>query len=234
MRGLNDSIQKAIFQFVDGRTFRKYSLKKPEIVTNVSDHIVSKVFNWKHKDGRIHASPSADEYYAITASIYHPQFRSQVEDGVWPIVNELTQKNYLTLSSCEGHDWTRLFVGVAFGSKEEAQSFALTLRNSIKAPTFFVREKETYSNQTISFSSGKLEVKKINHIEFQQEADYLNKLFLRNYVRYYFVEFGLFEFKRDHFFLNCYMHLMKAMFGKKAHEELLGFFKSGQLKLLIG
>jgi len=229
MFGFNERFQKAIYRFVDARSFRKTAIKKSESAEEVSEFVASGVFNWKHADGRIHASPSPDKYYAVSASVYLPEFRSQIEDGVWPIVNELIQKNYLPVSSCEGHHWTRLFVCVVFGNKEEADQFATTLKAAIKAPTFFVRTLETYAKHKASISSGELELTKTGQADQKQEAFHLNKLFLRNYEKYHFVEFGLFEFKSDDLFFNYYMQFMKYVFGKKAYQKLIAYFQSGSL-----
>ena len=208
-------------------------MKKSESALEVAEYVANNVFNWKHPDGRIHASPSPDQYYAVSASVYHPEFRSQVEDGVWPVVNELIQKNYLPLSSCEGHHWTRLFVCVAFGDREEAEKFAATLKKEIKATTFFVRVMENYLNQKTSVSSGRFyQTKLLDRGDSQKEALQLNKLFLRNYEKYYFVEFGLFEFKNDDLFFNYYMQFLKACFGKKAYQKLISYFQSGVLRPL--
>jgi len=231
MFGLADRFQKAIYRFVETRSSKKIAIKKSESAHEVAEYVANNVFNWKHADGRIHASSSPDKYYAVSASVYHPEFRSQVEDGVWPIVHELVQKNYLPLSSCEGHHWTRLFVCVAFGSKGQAEQFAATLKKEIKAIGFFVRVMENYLNQKSSIAAGQLyQTKLLDRSDSQKEAVHLNKLFLRSYEKYYFVEFGLFEFKSDDLFFNYYMNFLKYVFGRKAYQKLISYFQSGLLK----
>ena len=225
----SERIKKAIYYFVEKSTQQKSIVTQLPEKDLTSEFIAQNVFNWKHADGRIHATPDGGAYTAVSASIYHEKFRTQIEDGVWPIVEALTNKNYLPVSSCEGHRYTRLFVSVAFGSPESANTFYNLLNNSIRLPTFFVRKRNTLSNQKSKVVDGKLETIKTTVFDTQKEAQHLNKLFMRNYEKYYFVEFGLFEFIDNTYIYNYYMNLMKFIFRKFAERRLTQFFQSNKL-----
>ena len=62
--------------------------------------------NWKHVDGRIHATKYDKEYVAVTISPYYENFQSQIEEGVWPIACYWYRLGYWTWSragSCTPH-----------------------------------------------------------------------------------------------------------------------------------
>ena len=56
-------------------------------------------WNKLQPDGRI----NIDGQSSASVSPYSKHFRSQVEDKIWPLVEVLHLKGYLTVSSCEGH-----------------------------------------------------------------------------------------------------------------------------------
>ena len=56
-------------------------------------------WNKLQPDGRI----NIDGDSSASVSPYSDHFRSQVEDGIWPLVETLYLKGYLPVSSCAGH-----------------------------------------------------------------------------------------------------------------------------------
>jgi hypothetical protein len=63
----------------------------------------SLILNKKNKNGSINLLGVTGEDAGAVISPYHPEFRSQIEDGVWPIVSVLVDKGYFVVDSCEGH-----------------------------------------------------------------------------------------------------------------------------------
>ena len=63
----------------------------------------SLTLNKKNKNGSINLLNVTGEDMGAVISPYHPEFRSQIEDGIWPIVSELVNKGYFVVDSCEGH-----------------------------------------------------------------------------------------------------------------------------------
>lgn len=57
-------------------------------------------WNKLQPDGRINMDGNGT---AASVSPYSKHYRSQVEDGIWPLVEVLHLKGYLTVSSCAGH-----------------------------------------------------------------------------------------------------------------------------------
>lgn len=57
-------------------------------------------WNKLQPDGRINMDGNGT---AASVSPYSKHYRSQVEDGIWPLVSILHNKGYLTVSSCAGH-----------------------------------------------------------------------------------------------------------------------------------
>lgn len=68
----------------------------------------------KHKNGRIAVSLynkddagfKGEAEIASTVPSTHPEFRSQIEDGIWDVVKLMVDNGYETTSSCEGHGLT--------------------------------------------------------------------------------------------------------------------------------
>lgn len=69
---------------------------------SVDDHykkIYDTPWNKLQPDGRINMGNGT----AASISPYSKHYRSQIEDGIWPLVELLYNKGYLTVSSCAGH-----------------------------------------------------------------------------------------------------------------------------------
>lgn len=97
--------------------------RQQQTIEHIREAILTRAPNYKHPDGRIYASNPSETYYAVTVSPSNPKFRTQIEDGVFPVVQALLNKNYLPISSCEGHGTGQLYVKIAFGTKESAEKF---------------------------------------------------------------------------------------------------------------
>ena len=62
--------------------------------------------NKKNKDGSVNSYQEKGKLgHGYTVSKCHPKFRDQIEDKIWPGVKALNKKNYLTITSCEGHSY---------------------------------------------------------------------------------------------------------------------------------
>lgn len=135
-------------------------------------------------DGRINLG---DPNINSIVSIYDQNFRNQVEDDVWPSVELLINKGYITVGSCSGHGkGAGLHISVIFGYLEDATVF----KNKIE--TLFISAKfdNTY-NFTIDWFN--LNFKKNfdeMHIvtvypDFSKVSknSFLKKLFIRHLTR---------------------------------------------------
>lgn len=59
--------------------------------------------NKKHKTGAINLLDVTGEDTGLLISPFHPEFKSQIEGGIWDIVYSLNSKGYYTVDSCQGH-----------------------------------------------------------------------------------------------------------------------------------
>lgn len=74
----------------------KQSISREEHYKKVYDTPWNKL----QPDGRINMDGNGT---AASVSPYSKHYRSQIEDGIWPLVKTLHLKGYLTVSSCAGH-----------------------------------------------------------------------------------------------------------------------------------
>ena len=153
-------------------------------------HASEVLLNSVHEDGRIYHSK--EPYVAITISPFHKSFRSQIEDGIWAIVNCLNKKGYYTLSSCEGHGLKdNCFVMFVFRDKAIKDTF---VEGASKIKGITVRDAE----YDIEFLRSLFN---INYDEFTEKAlrfekeendsipvDELNFLFNSNASNYWIIQ----------------------------------------------
>lgn len=155
------------------------------------EEIINRCPNKKDKDGRIHFKTPDGKYIAVTVSPYHKDFRTQIEDGVWPVINALQEKGYLTVSSCAGHKdpWKEYYFTLAFDSKENASKFI----NQVQIEDCVFKEYETISNIT-QYGSNEYRHIEDNEKNKLNEIRDMNILFYRNYLNYHYVRV---EFNRS-------------------------------------
>jgi hypothetical protein len=179
--------------------------------------------NWLHPDGRIHATKPGEDYKVAAVSPYNPKFHTQIEAGVWPLVDALIQKGYLTCSSCEGHTWdTHARVSLVFPTIESAQEFT----NQVKMPLWEIKIKtnrEIYNHE----NNLKTTVDILNQQELKKKVfSYYNQIFQRNYSEYYYVDMYLPKYSGYNFIWNFltkqpsekYKKLMQQMIDKIQNE----------------
>jgi len=152
--------------------------------------------NYLHSDGRIYASKPGESYYAVTVSPLNPGFENQIEAGILPVVKALLEKNYLPISSCEGHHDlgqgdTRSFVRIAFGSDESADKFI----NEFGCMTYVTLEKfKTSANiiqEWIDDVPRWRSAKEGEFINQNLEHQDINFMFKRNYTQVCYVDLNL-------------------------------------------
>lgn len=153
--------------------------------------------NYRHPDGRIYASRGREPYFAVSVSPLNPNFQDQIEPGILPVIDALLRKNYLPISSCEGHKDSAAFVRIVFGSEDLADRFIqefgameyvdLTkLYSSANVVQWWDRGKPRYrSRNEIDTSDRRLEIQDINF------------LYKRNYSDVCYVDISLYKMKHS-------------------------------------
>lgn len=153
------------------------------------------LLNSIQKDNRIYYSD--DPYTAITISPFHQKFESQIEKGIWPIVNALNSKGFYTLSSCEGHGIKdNCFVMVVFRDKSVKDDF---VNNVSKIKGITVRDTENnkeFLNSLFNVDYDMFTEKAIpkKHDNSFIPVDELNYIFKANSDNYWVIELRINRF----------------------------------------
>lgn len=169
--------------------YSRFKQQRREI--NYSRLIQMDAPNRLQKNGRIYATDINGKYVAVSVNILHPLFETQIEQGIWPVVNALVKKGYLTVSSCEGHDGSPCFVKLVFPNQNKAEEFVDGL---FFCKGIFCKIETTSANVVRMIDSqGKLTYRNSEHEnEFTHpfELEGINQLFSRSYsdFRYVYIE----------------------------------------------
>ena len=149
--------------------------------------------NYRHRDGRIYASNPSEPYFAVSVSPLNPEFENQIESCILPVVMALLQRNYLPISSCEGHGDSRSFVRIVFGSDQSADEFI----NEFGTMEYVTLEKlQTSANIVQWWENGQPHWRAKYNDEITNsnlEAQEINLLFKRNYVQVCYVDINLYD-----------------------------------------
>jgi len=172
---------------VESRKQVQYSQPPDNSWDNITDY-VTYTPNWLHADGRIYASAAGEEYRVAEVSPYNPNFKSQIEAGVWPIVNALVNKGYLTNASCEGHGWqVECYISLVTPTLESA----INLANQLKIDPWEITVKTDRSIWDYD-SALKTTTNVLSRDELKTKVfPYYNKIFRRNYKEYFFIDMNL-------------------------------------------
>ena len=128
----------------------------------------------------------------IDVSPFMDNFRDQVEDTIWPAVSALLSRNYLTVTSCEGHTLhDSAFVTVSFPSTATADKFI----NAVTGLLVYAEYDDTITSST----------------------ERLNQLFLKNYAEYYHVRVGVLQYSP---YVNFFLQPLKQMFVNHLTNKL--------------
>ena len=176
---------------VESRKQAQHSQPSDNSWYNITDYMTYTP-NWLHADGRIYASAPGEEYRVAEVSPYSPNFKSQIESGVWPLVNALVSKGYLTNASCEGHAWrsSEACVSLVMPTLESATILAEQLM--IDHWVITVNTKRSIYDYDSSFKTVKED---LDRDELKTKVfPYYNKIFRRNYEEYFFIDMILHKY----------------------------------------
>jgi hypothetical protein len=191
---------------------------------------VDNALNYRHKDGRIYASKSGEDYAAITVSPFHPKFDSQIEDGIKDLVYALIEKNYIVLSSCQGHGGFA-FVKIAFPNATDREYLVEQLKDT---PYISFVKSDRSANVELYVKNNSVKFKKLDTdgYSYREEADAINKLYFRNYSRYYFLDIQLFKYNGAwwNIISKTILNYKRKMHFKSTQQKLLDLIKSNHIK----
>ncbi len=143
------------------------------------------MLNRRNSDGSINMLwAEGNNTNGIDVSPFVSEFREQIEDDIWPAVKALLDRNYLTVTSCQGHTlYDSAFVTVSFPNTDIADKFINMVRDIVVYAEY---------DNTITSST-----------------DRLNHLFLKNYTEYYHVRVGVLQYSP---YINFFLQPLKQMF----------------------
>lgn len=201
------------------------SLFKQEQLTKekIKEQTLNRSPNYLHKDGRIYSSKPGEPYYAVTVSPFNKNFSSQIEPGIFPIVKILLDKNYLPVSSCEGHGSIRFSdpptVRIAFGSEESAKDFINFFEN---VDYISLKLLEKSANVMQYYENGQFRYMPIDVDSIVETPNDVNNLFMRNYTRVWYVNLQIIP-------KLSAIELLKDMFFKKVSDR----YRAQYVNLLV-
>lgn len=184
---------------------KKFEQKQPQIAEvkndidindRLSTLLLSRAPNTKKSNGRINCDGVYEKGLSATVSPFNDRFRSQIEDGVYPFVEALLQKNYFPISSCQGHtdglgDYFEIILAIP------SVSLAEEIANFIKIRGCKITISESTENAEIKFLNTtsirhEVSLKKDQNVD---KTDYreINILYKRNYSFYTFLTISLFD-----------------------------------------
>jgi hypothetical protein len=132
----------------------------------------SPILNRKNKNGSINLLAVTGEEIGAIVSPYHPDFRSQIEDGIWPIVSLLIDKGYFVVDSCEGH--------LDFGNNDPSH-FTVA----------FTNDNDAFAFKTALTLPGVICKAHNTWLYVADETAAINGMFLNNASRYQFVSVNI-------------------------------------------
>jgi len=224
MKDLDIFTKNAIIRRVESKYFHQH-----QITEDYEKTIRNYAPNFKHSDGRIYASKPGDSYWVVTVSPYHPKFRSQIEDGVWPIVEQLVNKGYLTVSSCEGHGTeNKMIVSLVFKDRNSAEKF-IDYFKEIPGWYFEIYDKTRHCCH--SARSGNSVICEKTEIELNEHFEEFKRydiIFFRNYKKYVYLDMKLYKFPKNPFMRFLYRFCLRKpdrdFYKNKKH--MLDFLKN--------
>lgn len=172
---------------------------------SVDDHykkVYDTPWNKLQPDGRINIDGSS----SASISPYSKHFRSQIEDGIWPLVEILYLKGYLPVSSCAGHRnslWKELetlfeyhscpYVTIAV-TREYEQEVAEHLQ---QFTTKYIEVSISHSQANMDASYASIgRIKKAKRKDVKNEYSSLNWMFKRNYIEWSYITIRINPWKR--------------------------------------
>lgn len=199
-----------------------------EIVkTDPATYAITRAPNTKKPNGRINVSDKNGELIAVSVSPLNPKFKTQIEEGVLETVELFLDKNYITMSSCQGHPdvGSCFFVMIAHPDKHALNNVCDHLSH-VKG--ILMELSDSQSNVNIEMEDGIVKkTKRLSQlITPQEEALDINYMYLRKHERYYFLKIKLFDRGWDCFFCNPIRYTMRVLFFNRSRDHLNDLIRS--------
>lgn len=131
--------------------------------------LMNQTLNKKNPDGSINLLLVNGSDHGLIVSPYHPDFYTQIEDDILPLVKSMCDLGFYVVDSCGGHfeelDYDNAHVCAAFASKKSLHNFLTSIR---RIPFVSIIVKDTWLKES-------------------NETQFINELFLTNHKSFVFV-----------------------------------------------
>ena len=208
-----------------------YVVKAPVYYQKYADSLTEEhVLNRKQPNGRINSDKLYGDFYtAVSVSPYHPLFHTQVEKGIRNLVYALLDKNYFTISSCEGHRDSPSYIRIALVDSIDKDSLMEHFPN---LPYVTYKVIESASNAEIYSENNTIKVRPLDPNKFSKKAETagINKLFCRNHDSYYFFDIIFYGVKHPWWDIISLLKIKYHRFKNfnKTKQTLIDIIKSEQ------
>jgi hypothetical protein len=195
---------------------------------------IDNTLNYKHKDGRIYASLTDKENYAaVTVSPFHEEFDSQIEDGIKDLVYAFIEKNYIVMSSCQGHDGLLAFAFIKIALPDPLdREYLIEQLKDMPYISFVKSDKCANVELYVKNNSVKFRKLDLESYSYKEEADAINKLYLRNHNRHYFLDIQFFKYNDAWWKIISKLILShkRKLYFKSTQQQLVNFVKSDKIR----
>jgi hypothetical protein len=194
-------------------TFKK---REPLTEKELLEKIINTSYNKKWPDGRIYGMSKDGKYVSHSVTPYANSFLDNIEEKIKPLIIALKDKNYLSMSSCQGHClWDRRFVMLVFPSKETAEDFTKQFPFKLKFNIKHCTEMLNVKLDIDQYGTIKNASKEALVNNSRQSIKYVNAFCKRSYTDAWFVEMIL----ADVIPYNKYIRYFKQIIFKKFFLE---------------
>lgn len=141
---------------------------------------------------------SDDPGHGKVVSPYDEDFWSNIEDGIKPAVEALYHRNYLTISSCQGHRWfLKPYVDVAFYNEESAEEFRRALKFLEPDITTVIKPATEFNNGSDGNNPKLFHTQTINGLNIIFNRSYDNYIIVRVSVELNLGGFACWKYLRN-------------------------------------
>lgn len=187
-------------------------------------------WNKLQPDGRINMAPDGT---AASISPYSKHYRSQVEDGIWPLVELFYNKGYLTVSSCAGHRGNLKHEFEEGFSTYQASPYVMIVVNRICVDEIVTNLKklssrhveissvDSMANMNATYASKDKNPKRSRKKDIENEYESLNWMMQRNYDEWSYIMIRINPWKK-----YSISYLIKTQLEQRLINSLVKRYKN--------
>lgn len=203
-----------------------------DVDDRLSAILISRAPNTRKSNGRVNCEETVGPGASATVSPFHKDFRSQIEDGVYPFIEVLLEKNYFPISSCEGHpkegngDYFEIILAIPSKELAEKVKDFIKIKGCEIDIYDHVYQQNQYNIKFLDTDVNKYKIVQDKNIEKEFDFREINILYKRKYSFYTFLTISIFKEGFDSLnFKNCLKILERKIFFSYTKKKLLNLIK---------